>query len=183
MQNFYRDRGMHKLRFIYLLMVFIFAPLTLWAQTEEPETEVPGIVDAKAITIFGINFDLTTDQIKTVLKERFKCQDYYMKKSNGSQCIPLEGGSVVDWGLNDLGDVTAVKFSCDIFNGCDYEPEVIFSSLQERFKLVKSVEDSVELTDDICGQGPLGEQMCLFKGSKSIVLEKYKFRQKALNFD
>ena len=172
---------MQKLSFIYILMFFIFSPLILWAQTEEPETEVPGIVDAKAITLFGVSFDLTTTAAKSILKNRFKCMDWTME--NKSKCRPEGGGTIITWGVNTLGDLNQITFDCVIFSGCTYTPMEVYLTLDERFELVGPKRIT---GDNICADGALGEVLCVSKRTgdqNQISLYKNKFRQKAMNFD
>ena len=171
---------MHKLRLIYILLFFIFSPLTLWAQTEEPETEVPSIVDAEAITLFGVNFDLTTSEMKKVLLDRFACNESFMTKRY-SDCTPPEGGEIIAWELDTLGDFVSIGFICEVFNGCTYTPTEVFSNLRERFKLVGDVK-TTEFS--ICDNGVAGERMCVSKKDRNrITLYREIFRQKPISFD
>ena len=160
-------------------MVLIFSPLTLWAQTEEPETEVPSSVDAEAITLFGFNFDLTTSELKKVLKDRFDCHSSIMVSYN--QCTPPGGSEIINWTLNTLGDVVWIGFKCEIFNGCNYTPTEVFANIRERFKLVGEVQTN---PDYICDSGVAGEKICVSKKKRNLItLAKKKFRQKPISFD
>ena len=172
---------MHKLRFIYIFVFFIFSPLTLWAQAEEPETEVPSIVDAEAINLFGVSFDLTTSAAINILKNRFECSDAHI--SINSSCVPPGGGTIIKWYVDTLGDLKTIRFDCIVFSGCTYTPMEVYLTLDERFELV----GSKRITDfSICADGALGDELCVSKNTNSlnqISLYKNKFRQKTMNFD
>ena len=171
---------MHKLRFIYILVLFIFCPLAMWAQTEEPETEVPSAGPVEAITLFGVNFDLTTSKMKKVLLDRFACNKKYIEKPY-SDCTPLGGGEIIDWELDTLGDFVSISFKCEIFNGCTYTPSEVFSNLRERFKLVGDVKTR---ENSFCDNGVAGELICVSKNKQNrITLYREKFRQKPISFD
>ena len=146
-------------------------------KNELKKTQYVSSADGEAITIFGINFDMNKNDIINVIIDRYGCKKNYELKQN--KCKIEGGGYLVQWGLNDLGQIKSIQFNCSIYNGCNYLRDEVYENISTKFKLFN--EDIKDYKT--CGYGILGEKICIYDNKLKLIFYRNKFRQLPMNFD
>jgi hypothetical protein len=125
-------------------------------------------VGIEAITIFGVNFDMSKAETMAHLAEKLHCDwDAYVCKTG-------IGGDVVNFEINKLGDIESIRFDCAVYQGCLFSKNETFSSLSQ------SISHMNPKSPD-CGVGDLGEVVCVT--DNAIILDRIKFRNKIIKFN
>ena len=132
---------------------------------------------AKPITLFGVNFDMSTEEVKETIAKRFSCEWVYSYTSGDGRCN-TDGGKLLNMSFNNLGEIDKLNFDCDTYKGCTFSFDEIFGTLLKSNNLQPH---NIELEHKKCGVGDLGDLVCVFESY--IILSRNKFRIDAISFD
>ena len=126
--------------------------------------------EAIPITLFGVNFDMNTDEVKEIIAKRFSCKWGGYKTITDKYC-KTDGGQLLTMRFNNLGEIDELSFKCDTYKGCTFSMDEIFETLSNSIRLQRESKDSV---GQICGVGDLGERICVFKDRVSLMRSKFR---------
>ena len=131
----------------------------------------------EAITLFGVNFDMSTDEVKETLAKRFSCKWENISRSKSKACA-TDGGRLLTMSFNTLGEISVFKFNCDTYKGCTFSVDEIFETLSNSitFQSEAIISDAM-----ICSDGGLGDKVCVYR--KFVHLSRNKFRVGVVSFD
>lgn len=130
----------------------------------------------EAATILGFNFDENPELAIGRLENRFKCFTTSMFFSSCDK----NNETLFSFDSNALGEITRISFNCILFNGCSYSHTDIYQVLNESISLVGN---KIETGDAICDYGVAGEEICIRKETKWLIMSRENFRQKPISFD
>ena len=149
--------------------------LSCGIKTETSGSPVYSGPTAKPITLFGVNFDMSTDEAKETLAKRFSCDWMDNYGSTGGEQCRTDGGKLLNMKFNNLGEIDELGFDCDTYKGCTFSGDEIFGTL------LKSNNLQPHNVDKKCGVGDLGDLVCVY--TSDIILYRNKFRIGAISFD
>ena len=131
----------------------------------------------KAITLFGVNLDMSTDEVKETLAKRFSCGWSNIYNSKSKKCI-TDGGRLLTMSFNNLGEIDELSFNCDTYKGCTFSVDEIFKTLSNSITFQSEPIKSISL---MCSNGELGDQVCVTPTAVDLI--RNKFRVGVVSFD
>ena len=134
----------------------------LYAQSTESTSPAP-------VELFSINFDLSPETAIEVAKARFGCNYSELNEAcyvDGTKVFQIE---------TEMGKLSEIYFPCQAYNGCSYKISEVIDALE--------IQKSLKFDDtNNCLVTELGAEICIL-GSKTIYMNRGKFRVPKLNFD
>ena len=131
---------------------------------------------AKPITLFGVNFDTSKDEVEEAIAKRFSCR--WVSMGGSLRVCSTDGGTLLRMSFNNLGEIDTLYFHCETYKGCTFSFDEAFGTLLKSNNLQPH---NIELEDGKCGVGDLGDLVCVFESH--IILSRNKFGIGALSFD
>ena len=78
------------------------------------------------VKMFGVSFEIGTDQMHDILEKRFACDFSFSALLDWWICETVQDGKPVVISVDELDRPSSIRYTCETFDGCGYSQSEIY---------------------------------------------------------